>query len=434
MRSYWVRCVVCVAMLSGGPLVAVGSAQEDGDLRLQGGTALKGRLEIYHNDQWGTVCDDLFTTANAEVACRQLGHTGGTFYTAGGGTGPIWLDNVQCRGNETRVDACRHNGGWGWHDCVHGEDVGVACAGAPHPPPPAPLTVRFDPAPPATHTGSEPFTVQLRFSAEVTLAPRAFKRHGLTVTGGTVARVQQVQGQRSLWRVTIQPTTATTDVTLTVPAHRACRIAGAFCTADGQQLSAPLTHTVRGQPQPLLLQAPQRALRRVPGVMAPLVRPDRDLLAMPDAVLHAALRQALDIAPDVALTAADLVGVTTLDLSGAGISDLRGLEQARNLETLFLGGNQIIDLNPLAGLAHLKSLSLGGNQITDLRPLAGLVELEFLSLADNRITDLSPLAALVGLEFLFVAGNRITDFSPLAGLPRVSIDGQAAQGRPTGAE
>lgn len=34
-----------------------------------------GRLEIYLNDEWGTVCDDGFAAAEAETACRQLGYT-----------------------------------------------------------------------------------------------------------------------------------------------------------------------------------------------------------------------------------------------------------------------------------------------------------------------------------------------------------------------
>ena len=42
------------------------------------------------------------------------------------GTGQIWLDEVQCRGAETRLIDCPANN-IGTHDCSHSEDVGVRC-------------------------------------------------------------------------------------------------------------------------------------------------------------------------------------------------------------------------------------------------------------------------------------------------------------------
>jgi len=38
-----------------------------------GNSSYKGRLEVYHNYAWGTVCDGGFTDAAATVVCRSLG-------------------------------------------------------------------------------------------------------------------------------------------------------------------------------------------------------------------------------------------------------------------------------------------------------------------------------------------------------------------------
>ena len=46
-------------------------------IRLQGGTySNEGRVEVYCNGQWGTICDDEFGSANTHVLCKQLGYTG----------------------------------------------------------------------------------------------------------------------------------------------------------------------------------------------------------------------------------------------------------------------------------------------------------------------------------------------------------------------
>jgi len=43
-------------------------------VRLAGsGLQYEGRLEVKHNGQWGTVCDDSFTDVDATVACKSLG-------------------------------------------------------------------------------------------------------------------------------------------------------------------------------------------------------------------------------------------------------------------------------------------------------------------------------------------------------------------------
>ena len=98
---------------------------------MDGTTAQEGRVEFCNDNTWGTVCDDLWGTADATVVCRQLGFSPQEALAVslaffGQGTGPIWLDDVNCAGTESRLADCTHNG-VGTHNCGHAEDAGVRC-------------------------------------------------------------------------------------------------------------------------------------------------------------------------------------------------------------------------------------------------------------------------------------------------------------------
>lgn len=103
------------------------------EVRLVNGTSrCSGRVEVLHNQQWGTVCDDGWELTNAQVVCRELGcgvalaaPRGAKF---GKGNDPIWLDDVKCKGTEAALHDCRLKS-WGEHNCNHGEDAGAVCSG-----------------------------------------------------------------------------------------------------------------------------------------------------------------------------------------------------------------------------------------------------------------------------------------------------------------
>ncbi|XP_028399552.1 uncharacterized protein LOC114522963 isoform X3 [Dendronephthya gigantea] len=107
-------------------------AGKPGSIRLQGPSSTngKGRIEVLHGGQWGTICDDEWDINDARVACRQLGYSDAVRPLQGGqipaGSGPIWLDDVICTGEEQVITSCSHRG-WGNQDCKHSEDAGVVC-------------------------------------------------------------------------------------------------------------------------------------------------------------------------------------------------------------------------------------------------------------------------------------------------------------------
>ena len=100
-------------------------------VKLSNGTAKNnGRIEVYHNEQWGSICHRGWDINDAHVVCRMLGFQGATaaiprsFY--GAGDLNISLTNVQCSGDESMVHLCPHDG-WGNHGCTADEIAGVSC-------------------------------------------------------------------------------------------------------------------------------------------------------------------------------------------------------------------------------------------------------------------------------------------------------------------
>lgn len=111
----------------------------EGDVRLAAGTGRNsGRVEILHENVWGTICDDALESAGTAqtnfiaVGCGQLGFTrraGSALVTTAiaDGTDPISMDDVACAGTETALASCPFRMPWRSHNCSHYEDIGLTC-------------------------------------------------------------------------------------------------------------------------------------------------------------------------------------------------------------------------------------------------------------------------------------------------------------------
>jgi len=121
-----------------------------------GSNQYEGRVEVCINDQWGTVCDDSWSSVDATVVCKQLGYAytgsaskycliwawykllfffasdaGGIAYSSayfGAGTGPIYLDDVACTSSASQLLECSSRPIL-THNCLHSDDAGVGCEG-----------------------------------------------------------------------------------------------------------------------------------------------------------------------------------------------------------------------------------------------------------------------------------------------------------------
>ena len=98
---------------------------------VDGPTEYEGRVQVYHNDEWGTVCDDGWDLNDAQVVCNELDFgkaivaRGNAFYGRDNNL-KIWLDDLNCVGTEQSIGNCSHKG-WNVHNCIHKEDAGVKC-------------------------------------------------------------------------------------------------------------------------------------------------------------------------------------------------------------------------------------------------------------------------------------------------------------------
>ncbi|XP_067883816.1 scavenger receptor cysteine-rich type 1 protein M130-like [Heterodontus francisci] len=84
---------------------------ENWSLRLTNGAShCDGRVEIYYTGSWGRLQDRHWTLNDANVVCTKLGCGEATasynYSKDGKSEGPVWVNDVQCEGNELQLQNC----------------------------------------------------------------------------------------------------------------------------------------------------------------------------------------------------------------------------------------------------------------------------------------------------------------------------------------
>ncbi|XP_072530159.1 scavenger receptor cysteine-rich domain-containing group B protein-like [Salminus brasiliensis] len=123
----------CVLLILLSSMITLSTA--DSVRVVDGGSRCAGRVEVLHRGQWGTVCGDNWDMSDAAVVCRELGCGEAVDALSeahfGSGSGPIWMDDVDCSGSESTLKNCRPRL-WGKHDCSQTQNSGVICSGKKH--------------------------------------------------------------------------------------------------------------------------------------------------------------------------------------------------------------------------------------------------------------------------------------------------------------
>ena len=120
-------------LLSCGIIHIVGGSCANGEVRLISQYSYgrsEGRVEVCHNQQWGTICRDNWGDNNTRVVCDQLGYNGEygytiPYYSFGSTSNPIVYNDVDCVRDETNIASCSKS--TDTTGCSHSTDIAVRC-------------------------------------------------------------------------------------------------------------------------------------------------------------------------------------------------------------------------------------------------------------------------------------------------------------------
>ena len=108
------------------------------DLRLENSDGCSGRLQVFYNGTWGSVCSNSMTPDTVTLVCKELGcGDGGSLerhQPSGRKSGPAWLDSVQCGERNSSFWQCPSTP-WNPQSCQDLREVtNITCNGNSDPP------------------------------------------------------------------------------------------------------------------------------------------------------------------------------------------------------------------------------------------------------------------------------------------------------------
>ena len=434
-------------------------------------------MEVIYNDEWGTVCDDYWSNGDGNVACRQMGFAGAErvfwnshFGGAARGT-RMWLDNLQCAGDEDDLLDCprRGNPAVGDHNCSdrrHTEDAGVRCLAAEselHGAKVDPLTLTIAPGrtgrywvsltknPGADVEVSPKLDTEAKEALEVTEGPLPFPRAqwnyaldvdvtvqagaalGMyTVTHTMVARKNAVEKSNVTFTVPAVTVEVAAPTSVSGPAPVSATVSGRDASvrfdapldasfapsaadfavlADGRRLAVAGAWTAG---RALLLELAEPAtgavrLAYVPSAAAPLGGRDGS------PVLPFETLAPFETPAPFETLALALAGELADDAPDTLTPDAPKLEGAPGLEAALADALRDAP-GPVAA-----TLAAPRRAVADLSGLGALPQLRRVNLAGNAVTDAGPLALLADLERLDLSGNAVQDLWPLSGLAELRV-------------
>ena len=133
----WVECNHTITY---GSIRLIG---HDGETNTASGSIREGRLEIFLEGRWGTICAAMFGLREADVACQQLGYHRALWYNRSSSavlaknqdsevyTTPIVLMGVSCTPEDDRIGYCSRHALPEGTTCTHNDDIILACTNDP---------------------------------------------------------------------------------------------------------------------------------------------------------------------------------------------------------------------------------------------------------------------------------------------------------------